>query len=261
MKEKARNRINRSSADKGTRGQNGPLWLWGTHAVSAAIANPMRKRQRLVATKNAAERLGLENVVLATSKELSALLPAGAVHQGAALLSNALKPSSLEDVIAAAPSRIAVLDQVEDPHNLGAIFRSAAAFGVEALVMQTRHAPLITGIVAKSAAGTVERVTECRVVNIARALDTLADAGYLTVGLAGGGDRNLAEAIAGETKLALVLGAEGAGLRPAVANACQVVAKISIMAEIEVSMFPTQQQLLFMKQRAAYFRPIDNLIL
>ncbi|MEM9225700.1 MAG: RNA methyltransferase, partial [Pseudomonadota bacterium] len=132
-----------------------------------------------------------------------------------------------------APGIIAVLDQVSDPHNLGAIFRSAAAFGVGALVLQTRNAPEMTGTVAKSAVGAVETVPECRVVNISRSLEALADAGYHTVGLDGGGRADIRQAIFGAGRLAIVLGAEGPGLRPGVAKSCLELAHIPIDPNME----------------------------
>ena len=175
----------------------------------------------------------LEDAVIETAKALSSRLPPGAVHQGIALRTEPLPLCDLEIILGEAPPRIAILDQVTDPHNLGAIFRSAAAFGVGALIMQTRHTPEITGIVAKSAAGAIESVREVRVVNIARTLEALGKAGYAVVGLAGETDRTLGDAICGEAKLALVLGAEGAGLRPAVAKACNVLARIPISNAME----------------------------
>lgn len=215
--------------------EGGPVWLWGTHAVMAALANPARKFHSLLATENAAQKLpaGVIPPQLATAKEIDHRLPAGAVHQGLALRVDPLEEAVLEDVIAAGATRIAVLDQVSDPHNLGAIFRSAAAFGFEGLVLQTRNAPPITGIVAKSAAGAVETVTEIRAVNIARALEQLADAGFHTVGLAGESARPLDQAVKGAAKIAIVLGAEGPGLRPAVAKACSELACIPIAPQME----------------------------
>ncbi len=230
-KPKARNRANSSSSDRFV--DQGPAWLWGAHAVAAAHANPRRRVHRLVATDNAARRLGLQAAEIVSAREIDRLLPPGAVHQGVALEADPLEPQPLEDVTEAAPGRIAVLDQVSDPHNLGAIFRSAAAFGVGALVLQTRHAPPVTGVVAKSAAGAVETVAECRVVNIARALEALTDAGWRTVGLAGAGEAALAEVCDGVDRLAIVLGAEGQGLRPAVAKACDALARIPIAPQME----------------------------
>ena len=213
----------------------GPVWLWGTHAVMAALANPARRVNTLLATENAAQKLPAGRITpqIVTAKELDHRLPPGAVHQGIALKADALEEAVLEDVIAAGATRLAVLDQVSDPHNLGAIFRSAAAFGFTGLVLQTRNAPPVTGIVAKSAAGAVETVTEIRAVNIARALEALAEAGFHTVGLAGESDRALDLAVKGAEKLAIVLGAEGAGLRPAVAKACAELARIPISPQME----------------------------
>lgn len=228
-----RNRTGGRKTGRPQEREGGPVWLWGAHACAAAESNPKRRILRRLATENAARRLGLAEADLATAKEIDAELPRGAVHQGVAVRVEPLEPMALEDVIDAGPARIAVLDQVEDPHNLGAIFRSAAAFGVGALVLQTRHAPPVTGIVAKSAAGAVEVVPEVRVVNIARALDALGEAGYWRVGLAGEGEAEIESAASGAAKLAIVLGAEGAGLRPAVAKACDTLARIDIAPEME----------------------------
>ncbi|MEM9572363.1 MAG: RNA methyltransferase [Pseudomonadota bacterium] len=214
---------------------SGENWLWGAHAVTAALANPKRHIIRLVATKNALDRLGRVSVKteLLEPAAIDALLPRDAVHQGVALQADPLAPVQIEDVIASGVRRIAVLDQISDPHNLGAIFRSAAAFGFGALVLQTRNAPMITGVAAKAAVGAIETVQECRVVNIARALDALNDAGYHTIGLAGEGAAMIGPAVAGADKLAIVLGAEGPGLRPGVAKACAELARIPIASEME----------------------------
>ena len=212
---------------------NAPVWLWGIHAVEAAVNNPARQIKRFVATPNAMRRLGLTGAEELSARDIDKLLPPGAVHQGVALQAMPLPVVGLGEVIERKPKRIAVLDQVSDPHNLGAVLRSAAAFGVEALIVQTRHSPAMTGIVAKSAAGAVETVTACRVVNIARALETLGEAGYTVVGLAGQADAELGKLVAGEEHLALVFGAEGAGLRPAVAKACTWLAHIPIAPQME----------------------------
>lgn len=235
----ARNHSKRRNAHsrpaRGATDDGGPVWLWGTHAVAAALANPARKCLELLATENAAHRLGQTALrpTLVQAKEIDTRLPRDAVHQGLALRVEPLEPVALEDVIARAPDRIAVLDQVSDPHNLGAVYRTAAAFGYGALVLQTRHAPNVTGVAAKAAAGAIETVAECRVVNIARALEQLGEAGYHTVGLAGEGERLIADALQGAGKLAIVLGAEGPGLRPGVAKACAELARIPIAPEME----------------------------
>ncbi len=210
-----------------------PLWLWGVHAVTAAMANTERKVLRLVGTENAIKRMGLEEAEALKPRDIDALLPTGAVHQGIAAHVRPLALTGLEDLIASGPHRIAVLDQVSDPHNLGAVLRSAAAFGIGGLVLQTRHSPPITGIVAKAAAGAVEMVKETRVVNIARALGQLANAGYCTIGLTGDAPAGLASTIPAGDKVALVFGAEGAGLRPAVAKACMWTARIEMQPIME----------------------------
>ena len=211
------------------------VWIWGVHAVEAALANPERTLIELLATENAASRLpaGHMKARIVTAKEIDDHLPPGSVHQGLALRAEPLEPAAIEDLIEDGTPRIVVLDQVSDPHNLGAIYRSAAAFGFGGMVLQTRNAPPITGIVAKSAVGAIETVVEVRVVNISRALEQLADAGYHTVGLAGEGQADIAKAVSGAQKLAIVLGAEGPGLRPGVAKACAELARIPISSEME----------------------------
>jgi 23S rRNA (guanosine2251-2'-O)-methyltransferase len=214
---------------------SGENWLWGLHAVTAALANPKRKLTRLLGTKNGLDRLGQIQArgEVVEPYAIDALLPRDSVHQGLAAQFEPLPTVQIDDLIEGECRRIAVLDQVSDPHNLGAIFRSAAAFGFGGLVLQTRNAPAITGIVAKSAVGALETVQECRVVNISRALEALNDAGYHTVGLAGAGDASIEAAVSGAGKLAVVLGAEGPGLRPGVAKACAELARIPIAAEME----------------------------
>ena len=215
--------------------EGGAIWLWGQHAVEAALRNPNRRKQRLIATRNAAQRLGkLANGAEDTPpKEIDRLLPPGAVHQGIAGLFEPLEATSIEAIINAGVTRVVILDQIQDPHNLGAIFRSASAFGFGAIILQSRNSPPITGIVAKSAAGAIETVAECRVVNIARALDALNEAGFHSVGLAGGGRANITQAVNGAAKIAIVMGAEGPGLRPGVAKACAELAHIPITAQME----------------------------
>lgn len=203
--------------------------------MTAALANPKRVIKRVVGTRNALDRLvkAPAKAELLDPGAIDALLPRGAVHQGLAVHVELLPSVQIEDVIAAGVSRIAVLDQISDPQNLGAIFRSAAAFGFGALVLQTRNAPEITGVVAKAAVGAIETVRECRVVNISRGLDALNEAGFHTVGLAGEGQAMIGRAVHGAAKIAIVLGAEGPGLRPGVAKACAELARIPIASEME----------------------------
>ena len=235
MKPIPRNHEKRRFAARSAPDPDEPLWLWGQHAVEAAIANRNREITRWVATENAAKRSDVSGFEILDPKALGKLLPDGAVHQGIAIKVKPLEPVNLEDLLARpdAPDRLCVLDQISDPHNLGAIFRSAAAFGVGGLVLQTRHTPPITGVAAKAAAGAIETVEEIRVVNIARALDTLGAAGYHTVGLAGEGFETLQQAVSGARKVAFVMGAEGAGLRPAVAKACATLARIPMAPGME----------------------------
>lgn len=214
---------------------SGENWLWGAHAVSAVLANPKRQIKRLVGTRNALDRLGkiTARAECLEPAAIDALLPRDAVHQGLAVQADPLPPAQIEDVISAGMQRVAVLDQISDPHNLGAIYRSAAAFGFGAVILQTRNAPAITGVAAKAAVGAIETVLECRVVNIARALEALNAAGFHTVGLAGEGSAMIGQAVQGAARVAVVLGAEGPGLRPGVAKACAELARIPIAAEME----------------------------
>lgn len=212
------------------------IWLWGTHAVSAALANKRRKFLRLVATRNAMTRLPdlssrQISVEEMSPKDIDHLLPRDSVHQGIAALVAPLPDLTIDDILD--EKRIVIFDQLTDPHNIGAIFRSASAFGFSAAVLQTRNVPPLTGIALKTAAGAIETVREVRVVNISRAIEALNEAGFHTVGLDGAGDMLLAEAVSGCEKLAIVIGAEGSGLRQGVANACACIAKIPITSNME----------------------------
>src|SRR6056297_1361241 len=235
-KPRARNRPNSHKRKMSTRPSGGgENWVWGAPAVSAALAHPKRQLKRLVGTRNGLARLSVKPQRAEDMEPgaIDALLPRDAVHQGIAAQFDPLPPVQIEDVIAGGATRIVVLDQVSDPHNLGAIYRSAAAFGFSALVLQTRNAPPINGTVAKAAVGAVESVEECRVVNIARAIEALNESGFHTVGLAGEGRALIGQAVSGAAKLAVVLGAEGPGLRPGVAKACAELARIPIASEME----------------------------
>ena len=233
MSKSGRNRPGHGGRKQKAAPEDGPLWLWGSHAVDAALKNPARTRLRIVATENAARRMDLSDAEITAPKDIDRLLPPGAVHQGVALYTEPLPPIALEDLITRGARRIAVLDQLADPHNLGAIFRSAAAFAFDGLILQTRHSPPITGIVAKSATGGIEQVAECRVVNISRALETLGEAGFTTIGLAGEAADSLETVLSDVGPCAIVLGAEGAGLRPGVAKACSQLARIPMGGDME----------------------------
>lgn len=216
-------------------------WLYGAHAVLAALANPRRECRRLLVTEAAQERLAARLGALLASRaelrpeiverrHLDSLLP-GAVHQGIALAARALPDTAIEDICrdAAADSsaRVVVLDQASDPQNVGAVLRSAAAFGAKAVVVQDRHAPEATAALAKAASGAIEAIPLVRAVNLARALRVLKDAGFWCVGLDAGAPLALADSdLSG--RVALVLGAEGAGLRRLSRETCDVLARIPI---------------------------------
>lgn len=213
----------------------GPSWIWGVHASLAALANPARRIERVVATRNAASRLPsqLEPQIL-DPDAIDGMLPPGAVHQGLAVRAFPLEPLALEAACAPPDGRsVLILDGVTDPQNVGAAFRSAAAFGTRAVVLQDRKSPPLTGVLAKAAAGAIELVPHVRVVNLGRAVETLRNLGYLTVALEGESSLALAEALGDPRAAALVLGAEGRGLRPGVAEVCEKRARIPIAPAME----------------------------
>ena len=213
----------------------GPSWLWGVHASIAALANPARRIERVVATRNGASRLpsSVDPQILAPDA-IDGMLPPGAVHQGVAVRAFPLEPVELESACMSPDGRsVLILDGVTDPQNVGAAFRSAAAFGARAVILQDRKSPPLTGVLAKAATGAIEIVPHVRVVNLGRAVETLRSLGYLTVGLEGEAELNLADALADKRAAALVLGAEGKGLRPGVAEACEKRARIPIAPAME----------------------------
>jgi 23S rRNA (guanosine2251-2'-O)-methyltransferase len=219
-----------------TEAETGEVWLWGLHPVAAALKNPARMRHAIYATPNAAAKLGLEAAayVEREPRDLDRLLPPGAVHQGVALKAEFLDAIDLADITEIESGIVAILDQVTDPHNVGAIFRSAAAFGVKAVIQQTRKSPPLNGVVAKASAGAIEMVAEVRVVNISRAIEAFQAAGWHVVGLADESDLSLGEAIArADGKLVIVLGAEGDGLRHGVSGACDSLARIAMPGQME----------------------------
>jgi 23S rRNA (guanosine2251-2'-O)-methyltransferase len=189
----------------------------------------------VVASRNAALRLP-ENAAaqILDPAAIDGMLPPGAVHQGLAVRAFPLEPVTLEAACAPADGRsVLVLDGVTDPQNVGAAFRCAVAFGARAVVLQDRKSPPLTGVLAKAAAGAVELVPHVRAVNLARAVETLRELGYLSVALEGEAELSIAEALADPRPVALVLGAEGKGLRPSVAEACEKRARIPIAAAME----------------------------
>jgi len=207
-------------------------FLWGRHPVLAALANPARKGMgRLLATADRAaeiEREGLAHGHAVEVIELQALermLPTGAVHQGLAFKVQPLEGVSLEEIGDPALGIIVMLDQLTDPQNVGAIFRSALAFGARGIVVQDRHSPALAGALAKAAAGATERLPCARVTNLSRALERLADLGWRAVGLDGASEETLETAL-DHRPTVLVLGSEGDGLRRLVAEHCDTLARI-----------------------------------
>jgi 23S rRNA (guanosine2251-2'-O)-methyltransferase len=210
--------------------------FWGRHAVTAALANPERRAVKLWATREAAARMELPKeltVTFADVADLGRLVPADAPHQGLVLEVEPLEDVFLDELLQAEGTRpLLVLDQVTDPHNVGAILRSAAAFDALGIVTQDRHSPPESGALARSASGALEVVPWVRVVNLARAMDEMAESGFWRIGLAGEAQRTLGEAL-GSAKVALVLGAEGEGMRHNTATHCDELARLPISGKVE----------------------------
>jgi 23S rRNA (guanosine2251-2'-O)-methyltransferase len=210
--------------------------LYGWHTVTAALANPARRIRRLLATENAIRRLAEDGVTLPITPELvrpdalAARLTPDAVHQGLLAEADPLPSPDIEDL--AASGIVLVLDQITDPHNVGAILRTAAAFAVAAVVTTARHSPEATGVLAKSASGAVEIVPIVIVQNLARALTALKERGFLLVGLDSSAPDDLA-AIELRSPLALVLGAEGKGLRQLTGATCDRLARLNLPGAIK----------------------------
>lgn len=215
-------------------------WLYGLHAVTAALANPRRKIHRAVATSNALERLaaGFEARKLAptlmSAHEVGALLPADAVHQGVALEVQMLQPLSLEEYLLKADMNkpLILLDQLTDPHNVGAILRSAAAFNVGAVITPRDHAPQESAVMAKASSGGIELVPLITVTNLAQSMEELKKHGYWCAGLEGEAKLTISEAKLSR-KTALVLGTEGKGLRRLTADRCDLLVKLPISSAME----------------------------
>ncbi len=211
--------------------------FWGKHAVAAALDNPERKVIRAWSTQDAAKLMNFPPevpVTYADVADLGRLVPNDAPHQGVVIEVAPLEDMWLADVLSEAPEKavLLVLDQVTDPHNVGAIMRSAAAFGAIAIVTQDRHSPIEGGVLAKAASGALERVPWVRVVNLSRALEEIAEAGFWRIGMAGDAKGELKAAL-GPERVALVLGAEGPGMRQNVRDHCDAVARLPISAAVE----------------------------
>lgn len=238
-KKALRGRAGRMQGGRGSgRASTGAVRLWGRHAVEAALKNPERRHRKLWATREGVASLDGElpadfPLEYAAPADLARLVARDAPHQGLVLECDALEDVFLEDVLDGDAARpVVVLDQVTDPHNVGAILRSAAAFGACAIVTQDRHAPPESGTVAKSASGALEVVPWVRVVNLSRALEDIAEAGYWRIGLDGDGTAALGDALPAGP-VALVLGAEGEGMRHNVTQHCDAIARLPISRTIE----------------------------
>src|ERR1700710_1100924 len=213
-----------------------PAILAGWHTGAAALANPERRTRKLLLSENAARRLADENIDTRVTPEtvrpsvIDQRLGPDAVHQGLLAEADPLPSPDIEEL--AQEGIVLVLDQITDPHNVGAIMRSAAAFAVKAIVTTARHSPEATGVLAKSASGALELVPLVSVQNLARALTELNDAGFMTIGLDSEGSENLG-AVTLRQPLALVLGAEGKGLRQLTRQTCSMVARLDMPGEIK----------------------------
>ncbi|SDW42440.1 23S rRNA (guanosine(2251)-2'-O)-methyltransferase RlmB [Roseicitreum antarcticum] len=212
------------------------VWLFGLHAVRDALLNPARARLRLVVTKNAADRLADAIIDSGMAPEIvdprrfDVPIDPASVHQGAALEVKPLHWGDLAEVCAGGPGRalVVVLDRVTDPHNVGAVLRSAEVFGARAVIATARHAAPETGALAKTASGALERQPYLRVRNLAEAMETLRDMGYVLIGLDGTGQTELADGLVAATgrPVALVMGAEGPGLREKTLETCDTLVRI-----------------------------------
>jgi 23S rRNA (guanosine2251-2'-O)-methyltransferase len=217
-------------------GADEPVILYGWHTVTLALQNPARRFRKLVLTENAARRLADDNIALNITPEIvrpsqiDQRLGPDAVHQGLLAEADPLPSPDIETL--EADGIVLVLDQITDPHNVGAIMRSAAAFAVKAIVTTNRHSPEATGVLAKSASGALELVPLVTVQNLARALTTLNERGFMTVGLDSEGGEDLS-AMALQPPLALVLGAEGKGLRQLTRDTCSQVARLDMPGAIK----------------------------
>jgi 23S rRNA (guanosine2251-2'-O)-methyltransferase len=242
MREKRWQRKTRERREQNTRREQfrselgDAVTLYGWHTVTAALANPKRRIRKLYATENAIKRLGEDGLVPPKNTEvvradaLAARLTPDAVHQGLLAEADPLPSPGIEDL--PADGIVLVFDQITDPHNVGAILRTAAAFAVAAVITTARHSPEATGVLAKSASGALELVPIAIVQNLARALAELKERGFLVVGLDGGAPEDLA-AVELRRPLALVLGAEGKGLRQLTGATCDLLARLALPGAIK----------------------------
>jgi len=217
---------------------SGPgYWLYGLHAAEAALANPRRIIHEILLTHEAQDALAAKRIALPQAPHiverirLDQLCERDAVHQGIALRTEPLEPLTIDDALLR-PGPILVLDQVTDPRNIGAILRSAAAFGAAALLLQDRNTPQESGALAKAASGALDSIPMLREVNLSRALSALQNAGLWVVGLDAGGTTLNGQSFKGR-RVALVLGAEGAGLRRLTRESCDEIASVHMPGDME----------------------------
>jgi 23S rRNA (guanosine2251-2'-O)-methyltransferase len=215
---------------------DGLVRLYGLHTVRAALDNPRRKIRKMLVTRNAAERLSIGELAalpfkaeLVEPKDIDRVTGSDAVHQGVLIEAEPLKPKRLDAL--GDTKLVLLLDQVTDPHNVGAILRSAVAFGAGALITTARHSPQESGVLAKSASGALEHIDQIEVKNLADALGQLLEAGFQTIGLDSEGPAELEKTFDGE-KIALVLGAEGKGLRQKTRETVAALARLDMPGAI-----------------------------
>ncbi len=226
---------------KGHKGGADENFIYGFHAVIAALRNPDRKVLRLLLTRNAETELAAQGLSLGhdlpatpeilTGEEISAALPTGAVHQGVALKVSALPDLSVDEACEGTTLAV-VLDQVTDPHNFGAILRSAAVFGAGALITTDRNSPPLGGVLAKAASGALEKVKVAKVTNLVRAIEELKELGFEIIGLDGEGEVSLPD-FKTAARVAIVLGAEGAGLRRLTREHCDILARLPATGDMK----------------------------
>ncbi len=215
---------------------NGLVRLYGLHTVRAALDNPARRIRSMLVTRNALERLDISDITalpftaeLVEPRDIDKLTGSDAVHQGVLIEAEPLKPKRLDAL--GDSNLVLVLDQVTDPHNVGAILRSAVAFGAGALITTARHSPQESGVLAKSASGALEHIDHIEVKNLAEALGELHEAGFQTIGLDSDGPAELGKTFSGD-RIALVLGAEGKGLRQKTRETVTALARLDMPGAI-----------------------------
>ncbi|ESZ32981.1 RNA methyltransferase [Mesorhizobium sp. L2C067A000] len=226
----------RQPVPQGENAADGLVRLYGLHTVRAALDNPRRRIRKMLVTRNAAERLAIADLAalpfkaeLVEPKDIDKITGSDAVHQGVLIEAEPLKPKRLDAL--GDTKLVLVLDQVTDPHNVGAILRSAVAFGAGALITTARHSPQESGVLAKSASGALEHIDQIEVKNLADALGQLHEAGFQTIGLDSDGPAELETSFSGE-KIALVLGAEGKGLRQKTRETVTTLARLDMLGAI-----------------------------